>query len=344
MISARLQDYQPVQRSLIIDLQKLADCNLLVASDVKATEHLQEGYQHLKQLHLDLEQRANQLQVCVLATMIIPTDVSTLQDRVNVFLSINDKIDDNIRQIKSKLILYESDLVRLKNEVANTVSEKRIRAETAVVRCAPSPRYQPIDRCCRQTIFHDLELVAVVIDELIGQAESECETSAENRRALTDLKSGHQLMLNEFQVKRQEELSICRQSSLQEQVLRNNLLFNEHFNHGENARTLRSFITDVTTELCNLDKQSISTVEETREFIEVNYLSRLNTDLPLVPVENLPSTAPENALRRPTGHTPPHSAIDWFGWTTETRGRESVPARGFASARNSTREHPYRLP
>jgi hypothetical protein len=47
-------------------------------------------------------------------------------------------------------------------------------------------------------------------------------------------------------------------------------MFNEHFNHGENARTLRSFITDVTTELCNLDKHAISTIDETREFIEVN--------------------------------------------------------------------------
>jgi hypothetical protein len=46
-------------------------------------------------------------------------------------------------------------------------------------------------------------------------------------------------------------------------------MFNEHFNHGENARTLRSFIADVTTELCNLDKQAISTIDETREFIEV---------------------------------------------------------------------------
>ena len=99
-------------------------------------EHLQERYQHLQQLHLDLEQRANQLQVCCLATTNAFIDVSPLQDRVNVSLSINDKIDDNIRQIKSKLILYETDLVRLKNEVANTVSEKRIRAETAVVRVA----------------------------------------------------------------------------------------------------------------------------------------------------------------------------------------------------------------
>jgi hypothetical protein len=47
------------------------------------------------------------------------------------------------------------------------------------------------------------------------------------------------------------------------------LIFNEHFNYGESARTLRSFIADVTTELCNLDKQAISTIEETKELIEV---------------------------------------------------------------------------
>lgn len=57
-----------------------------------------------------------------------------LQERVNISLSINDKIDDNIRQIKRKLILYTSDLNRLKTEVPNTVSDKRIRAELAVVR------------------------------------------------------------------------------------------------------------------------------------------------------------------------------------------------------------------
>lgn len=46
-------------------------------------------------------------------------------------------------------------------------------------------------------------------------------------------------------------------------------MFNEHFNHGESARTLRSFIADVTTELCNLDKQPISTSQETRELLDV---------------------------------------------------------------------------
>jgi hypothetical protein len=55
------------------------------------------------------------------------------KERINVSVSINDKIDDNIRQIKRKLILYESDLHQLKTEVPNTVSDKRIRAESAVV-------------------------------------------------------------------------------------------------------------------------------------------------------------------------------------------------------------------
>jgi hypothetical protein len=55
------------------------------------------------------------------------------KERVNISLSINDKIDDNLRQIKRKLILYRSDLERLKNEVLNTVSDKRIRAELTLV-------------------------------------------------------------------------------------------------------------------------------------------------------------------------------------------------------------------
>ncbi len=55
------------------------------------------------------------------------------KERINVSVSINDKIDDNIRQIKRKLIFYENDLHQLKTEVPNTVSDKRIRAESAVV-------------------------------------------------------------------------------------------------------------------------------------------------------------------------------------------------------------------
>lgn len=57
------------------------------------------------------------------------------------------------------------------------------------------------------------------------------------------------------------------------------MLFNEHFNYGESARTLRSFIADITTELCNLDKQPISTIEQTRELIEVKIFRVLNIDL-----------------------------------------------------------------
>ncbi len=55
------------------------------------------------------------------------------KERINVSLSINDKIDDNAQQIKRKLILYQADLNRLKTEIPNTVSDKRIRAELAVV-------------------------------------------------------------------------------------------------------------------------------------------------------------------------------------------------------------------
>lgn len=59
---------------------------------------------------------------------------SLVQERLNISLSINEKLDDNVRQLKRKLILYENDSKRLKNEVANTVSDKRIRAELALVR------------------------------------------------------------------------------------------------------------------------------------------------------------------------------------------------------------------
>lgn len=48
-----------------------------------------------------------------------------------------------------------------------------------------------------------------------------------------------------------------------------NLIFNEHYNYGESTRTLRSFIADVTNELCNFDKQPISTIDKTKEWIEV---------------------------------------------------------------------------
>jgi hypothetical protein len=83
---------------------------------LKATEYLQERSKHLKVLHLNLEQK-----------------VSQLRERINVSLSINDKIDDNIQQLKRKLVLYQTDLNRLKTEMPNTVSDKRIRAELAVV-------------------------------------------------------------------------------------------------------------------------------------------------------------------------------------------------------------------
>ncbi|CAF5047432.1 unnamed protein product, partial [Rotaria sp. Silwood1] len=212
-----LNEYQTIQRSIIIDLQKLSDYNLLLSSDIKAIEYLQEHYNHLKEIHLNLEQKVN-----------------LLRERINVSLSINVKIDDNIRQIKRKVILYEYDLNRLKTDIPSTVSEKRIRAELAV------------------TIFNDLELVGNLIIELIRDAENESETSTENIRTLNEIKIQYEQMFHEFK----------------EQVDNTNLIFNEHFNYGENTRTLRSFIADVTTELCNLDKQPISTIEKTRELIE----------------------------------------------------------------------------
>ncbi|CAF3855305.1 unnamed protein product, partial [Adineta steineri] len=222
-----LNEYETNQRSIIIDLQKLSDHNLLLSSDVKATEYFQERYNHLKEIHLNLEQKAN-----------------NLRERINVSLTINDKINDNIRQIKRKLVLYENDLQRLKTEIPNTVSDKRIRAESAV------------------TVFNDLESLAEVIDELIRNAEHTCETSAENIQSLNEIKTQHEEMFNEFK----------------EQVQNTNLYFNEHFNYGESARTLRSFITDVTTDLCNLDKKPISMIEETKELIEskIAQVKRLN--------------------------------------------------------------------
>ncbi|CAM4782634.1 unnamed protein product, partial [Rotaria magnacalcarata] len=212
-----LNEYQTIQRSIIIDLQKLSDHNLLLSSDVKATEYLQERYNNLKEIHLSLEQKVNHL-----------------RERINVSLSINVKIDDNIRQIKRTLILYETDLNHLRTEIPNSVSDKRIRAELAV------------------TVYNDLQNVGNLLEELIHDAERECETSTENILALSEIKIQHEQMLCEFK----------------EQVDNSNLIFNEHFNYGESARTLRSFIADVTTELCNLDKQPISTIEKTRELIE----------------------------------------------------------------------------
>ncbi|CAF1538608.1 unnamed protein product, partial [Rotaria sordida] len=128
-----------------------------------ATEYLQECYNHLKEIHLNLEQKVNHL-----------------RERVNISLSINVKIDDNIRKIKRKLILYENDLNRLKTEIPNTVSDKRIRAELAV------------------TVFNDLEFVENLIKELIRDATNECETSTENIQALNGIKIQHEHMFREF--------------------------------------------------------------------------------------------------------------------------------------------------
>jgi hypothetical protein len=60
-----LKEYQTIQRSIIIDLQKLSDHNLLLSSDIKATEYLQEHYNHLRELHLNLEKKSNHLRVCI---------------------------------------------------------------------------------------------------------------------------------------------------------------------------------------------------------------------------------------------------------------------------------------
>ncbi len=59
------KEYQTIQRSIIIDLQKLSDHNLLLSTDIKATEYLQERSNHLRELHLNLEQKSNQLRVCL---------------------------------------------------------------------------------------------------------------------------------------------------------------------------------------------------------------------------------------------------------------------------------------
>lgn len=60
-----LKEYQTIQRSIIIDLQKLSDHNLLLSSDVKATKLLQDRYYTLKELHLNIEQKVNHLRVCI---------------------------------------------------------------------------------------------------------------------------------------------------------------------------------------------------------------------------------------------------------------------------------------
>ncbi len=41
-----------------------------------------------------------------------------------------------------------------------------------------------------------------VIEELIREAENECETSTENIRGLKEIKTQHEKMLNEFRVKK----------------------------------------------------------------------------------------------------------------------------------------------
>jgi hypothetical protein len=44
-------------------------------------------------------------------------------------------------------------------------------------------------------------MISNVIEQLIRDAENECETSAENIRALNETKIQHEQMLNEFRVK-----------------------------------------------------------------------------------------------------------------------------------------------
>jgi hypothetical protein len=62
-LSSFFKEFQTIQRSIIIDLQKLSDHNLLLSSDIKATEYLQERYYHLKEIHFILEQKSNHLRV-----------------------------------------------------------------------------------------------------------------------------------------------------------------------------------------------------------------------------------------------------------------------------------------
>jgi hypothetical protein len=51
------------QRTILLDLQTLFDKNLLLSSDKQATSHIHERTVQLKQLHLQLEQKVNQLRV-----------------------------------------------------------------------------------------------------------------------------------------------------------------------------------------------------------------------------------------------------------------------------------------
>lgn len=65
-INSRLslsKDYQTIHRSIMIDLQKISDQNLLLSSDVQATEYFQQRYNQLREMHSNLEQRTKQLRV-----------------------------------------------------------------------------------------------------------------------------------------------------------------------------------------------------------------------------------------------------------------------------------------
>ena len=50
-------------------------------------------------------------------------------------------------------------------------------------------------------VFNDLQMIATVIEQLIHDAENECETSTENIRALKEIQIQHEQMFNEFKVK-----------------------------------------------------------------------------------------------------------------------------------------------
>ena len=51
----------------------------------------------------------------------------------------------------------------------------------------------------------------------------------------------------------------------------NNLMFNEHFNFAATVRSLRGFIAEIMTDLCNLDKKAFSKLSETKEMLEVKF-------------------------------------------------------------------------
>ena len=107
-------------------------------------------------------------------------------------------------------------------------------------------------------------------------------------------------------------------------------MFNEHFNYGESARALRSMITEVTTDLCNWEKQPISSIEETKQFIEVETRTVHILDLQVKCsrlVQSISIETIESRARWVSADASPHSPMHGFRWSSETLGWRSISSR-----------------